>query len=68
MVAESIEVVDVDFGEQTPTLSNVCIMDPPPSRGRTFNASTRTFIASFDLTVPSPDSQIVLRARVGSKK
>ena len=68
-LADSVEVVNVDFREQTPIVSNLRILDIPNIKGRVYNegSSGCKLMARFDLTVPSPDSQIVLRARLGGK-
>ena len=65
-----MEVVDVDLGEQTPVISNLRLLDPPTSSKGVASSSSSccTMVALFDLTVPSPDSRIVLRARLGGKK
>ena len=65
---DKVEVVAVDLGGQTPSISNVKLADFPSSRAMpNDNTSSVTMVATFDLTVPSPDSRIVLRARVGKK-
>lgn len=68
--ADKIEVVEVDLGDNTPVLSNIRVTELPTSVGAVSddsNPSTCTLMMNFDITLPCPDSRIVLRARVGGK-
>ena len=77
---ESIELVECDLAEQTPIISNLQLFDLPPTTGSahsptpyqsyvdTATQSQRTIIANLDFTLPAPDSQIIIRARLGGKK
>ena len=69
--ADKVEVVEVDFGQQTPSISNVKLSDVPTSKSKTLDldsSSTCNLIMNFDLQVSAPDSRIVLRARLGGKR
>ena len=65
---ESLEVVELDFGEHTPVVSNMRVLDVVSGKEKTADSDTCTVIVNFDITIPSPDSNIVLRARVGGTR
>ena len=70
-ISDKVEVVEVDFGPQTPTVANMKLSDLPTSKTKSSDldsSSTCTLILNFDLSVSSPDSRIVLRARLGGKR
>ena len=59
----------MDLGGQTPSLSNVKLCEAPPTLGVVSDAGTSTaMVVLFDVTIPAPDAQIVLRAKVGGKR
>ena len=61
----------MDFGEQTPVVSNMRVLDVPAAKSKAADmgpTSSCTVVVNFDLTLPCPDSNIVLRARVGGKR
>ena len=69
MCVEKVEVLEVDFGQQTPAISNMKMSDLPTSKNSSLeNASVCTLVLNFDLLLSSPDSRIVLRARLGGRK
>ncbi|XP_064394544.1 uncharacterized protein LOC135341813 isoform X2 [Halichondria panicea] len=69
---DSVELVECDLSDQTPVISNVQVLDPPHSTKKSDSVDIgecrRTMLVNFDLSLPSPDSKVVLRARLGGKK
>ncbi len=66
--ADSLEVVELDFGKQTPVVSSMRVLDVLSGKEKAIDSGTCTVIVNFDITIPSPDANIVLRARVGGKR
>ncbi len=63
MFADKIEVVGVDLGGQSPSLSNVRMQDTPSTVGMSSEgASITSMMATFDVAIPAPDARITLRA------
>ena len=59
----------MDLGGQTPSLSNVRLQDTPSTVGVASEGDNiSTTVVNFDVTIPAPEAQIVLRAKIGGKR
>lgn len=63
---DKVEVLRVDFGGQTPVVTNMRMSDLNTKEDTT--STSTTLILNFDLAISAPDCQLVLRARVGGKR
>jgi len=67
--SDQVEITSVDLGGQTPSLSNVQLQYTPLTHGGASEGDNiTTTVVNFDVTIPAPEAEIVLRAKIGSKR